>query len=88
MSVLDRYTCEEVFRRMDEYLDRELAASEVAHVHAHLETCAACAGEYAFEESILVTVKAKLRRVAVSAELRDRIERLIGDARTTPPSES
>lgn len=75
MSPLDRYTCEEVFRRMDEYLDRELAQDEVGRVHAHLETCAACAGEYAFEDGVLATVKAKLRRVAVPDELRRRIER-------------
>ena len=60
---------------MDEYLDRELAQDEVTRVHAHLETCVACAGEYAFDEGVLATVKAKLRRVAVPDELRRRIER-------------
>ena len=75
MSPLDRYGCEEVFRRMDEFLDRELLAHEAALVREHLETCAACASEFSFEESVLLTVKAKLRRVAVPAELRARIER-------------
>ena len=75
MSPLDRYGCEEVFRRMDEFLDRELAAHEAALVREHLETCVACASEYSFEENVLLTVKAKLRRVAVPAELRARIER-------------
>jgi anti-sigma factor (TIGR02949 family) len=70
---LDRYSCEEVFRRIDDYVDRELAASEVAHVRAHLETCAACAGEYAFEADILQTVRDKLRRVAVPEDLRERV---------------
>jgi len=80
MSPLDRYRCEEVFRRMDEFLDRELAAHEADLVREHLETCAACASEYAFEENVLLTVKAKLRRVAVPVELRARIERsLSGD---------
>ena len=60
---------------MDEFLDRELAAHEAALVREHLETCAACASEYSFEESVLLVVKAKLRRVAVPAELRARIER-------------
>lgn len=73
MSSLDRYGCEEAFRRIDEYLDRELAAFEVSRVRAHLETCAACAGEYAFEAQLLRSVKDKLRRVAVPAELRERI---------------
>lgn len=60
---------------MDEFLDRELAAHEAALVREHLETCAACASEYSFEEHVLLTVKAKLRRVAIPAELRARIER-------------
>jgi anti-sigma factor (TIGR02949 family) len=75
MSPLDRYSCEEVFRRMDEYLDRELAPNEAGRVRVHLETCAACASEYAFEESVLLTVKAKLRRVDIPPALRTRIER-------------
>ena len=75
MSPLDRYRCEEVFRRMDEFLDRELAAHEAELVREHLETCAACASEYAFEANVLLTVKAKLRRVEIPEELRARIER-------------
>lgn len=81
MSRLDRYSCEEVFRRMDEYIDRELAQGELAFVRAHLETCVACAGEYAFEESVLTTVKEKLRRVSLPDELRQRIERSLIGAR-------
>jgi anti-sigma factor (TIGR02949 family) len=60
---------------MDEYLDRELASHEAALVREHLETCAACASEYAFEENVLLTVRTKLRRVDIPAELRARIER-------------
>ena len=80
MPLLDRYTCEQVFRRMDEYLDRELAPREVDKVRAHLETCAACAQEYAFEASVLSAVRAKLRRLAVPGELRQRIARRLLDA--------
>ena len=83
MSPLDRYTCEEVFRRMDVFLDRELASSEVEHVRAHLETCAACAEEYAFEDAVLRTVKAKLRRVALTPYVRERIERRLAEAHTS-----
>lgn len=80
MSLLNRYTCEQVFRRMDDYLDRELAPNEVAKVRAHLDTCAACAQEYVFEESVLRTVRAKLRRLAIPGELRQRIARRLGEA--------
>lgn len=60
---------------MDEYLDRELAPQEVERVRAHLETCLACASEYRFEDMLLRDVRWKLRRVAMPAELRARIER-------------
>ncbi|HEY2855383.1 MAG TPA: zf-HC2 domain-containing protein [Gemmatimonadaceae bacterium] len=75
MSPLDRYTCEQVFRRIDDYLDRELAPHEVAQVRAHLETCATCTEEYAFEEGVLQTLKAKLRRVSIPPSLRQNVAR-------------
>ena len=81
MSLRDRDTCEEVFRRMDDYLDRDLASDELAQVRVHLETCAACASEYDFEKAVLDTVRRKLRRVSIPSELRERIERRLRDAR-------
>lgn len=60
---------------MDEYLDRELAPQEVERVRVHLETCVACASEYRFEDTLLRDVRSKLRRVAMPADLRTRIER-------------
>jgi anti-sigma factor (TIGR02949 family) len=79
MSSLERYTCEEAFRRMDDYLDRELASIEVERVRTHLETCIACAGEYRFEENLLRDIRSKLRRVAMPRELRSRIEQRLGE---------
>lgn len=66
---------------MDEYLDRELAPQEVERVRAHLETCLACASEYRFEDMLLRDVRSKLRRVAMPAELRARIERALAAMR-------
>ena len=83
---LDRYSCEEVFRRIDEYLDRELAPQEVERVRAHLETCVVCASEYRFEDALLREVRSKLRRVAMPADLRSRIERELAAMRS--PNES
>ena len=67
---------------MDEYLDRELAPHEVERVRAHLETCVACASEYRFEDTLLHDVRSKLRRVAVPADLRTRIERELAAMRS------
>ena len=73
---------------MDDFLDRELGPGEVVLVRGHLETCAACASEYAFEESVLITVREKLRRIAVPTELRDRIALRLAEARGSKTIES
>ncbi len=69
----DRFTCEEVFARLDDYLDRELTAEELQLVRKHLETCAACAAEYRFESGVLQDVRAKLQRLSVPEGLMARI---------------
>ncbi len=77
----DRFTCEEVFARLDDYLDRELTAEELRLVRAHLETCAACASEYRFEAGVLEGVREKLRRLAVPSDLMARISARIAAER-------
>lgn len=77
MSHVDRYTCEEALRRLDDYLDRELSAEEMTLVREHLETCAACASEFTFEARVLGEVREKLRRIVAPAELRERLRRLL-----------
>jgi anti-sigma factor (TIGR02949 family) len=72
-----RLSCEETFRRLDDFVDRELSPEEMARVREHLESCAACAGEYRFEAEVLDAVRSKLRRIAVPGDLIRRIsERL------------
>jgi anti-sigma factor (TIGR02949 family) len=61
----DRYTCEEMFRRLEDYLDRELPADQMTRVREHLEGCAACAEEFAFEAEVLEEVRRKVRRITV-----------------------
>ena len=73
MSHLSRYTCEEAFRRLDDYLDRELSAEETTLVQEHLEVCAGCAREFNFEESVLRGVRSKLRQMEVPKSLQSRI---------------
>ncbi|AHG89421.1 putative transmembrane anti-sigma factor [Gemmatirosa kalamazoonensis] len=79
MSHLTRLTCEEAFRRLDDFLDRELSAAETELVHEHLEICAGCAREFRFEASVLRGVRAKLRQIEVTlpAGLRDRVLRAL-----------
>ena len=81
MTHLSRYTCEEAFRRLDDYLDRELTPEETALVHEHLETCAGCAREFSFEASVLRGVREKLRQIDVPESLQSRILDVLNDRR-------
>jgi anti-sigma factor (TIGR02949 family) len=79
---LDRATCEETFRRLDDYLDRRLTPEETRLIEQHLQTCDACSREFVFEASVIEGVREKLRRVAAPEGLAARIsERLNREAR-------
>ena len=73
MRPLTRFTCEEAFRRLDDFLDRELSAPEMHLVREHLETCEGCAREFRFEASVIDGVRRKLRQIDVPPSLQARI---------------
>ena len=73
MSKLDRVTCEDAFRKIDDYLDRELSDEDLTLIREHLDICAACATEFEFERSVLDGVRAKLRRIAAPPDLLSKI---------------
>jgi mycothiol system anti-sigma-R factor len=75
----DRLTCEEVFERLDDYLDRELSPEQMGLVREHLEVCAVCASEYRFEAGVIGGVREKLRRITLPEGLRARISALLAD---------
>lgn len=70
---LDRTTCEETFRRLDDYLDRRLSPEETRLIEEHLHLCEACAREFVFEASVIEGVREKLRRVTAPPDLIARI---------------
>jgi anti-sigma factor (TIGR02949 family) len=80
MTHLNRYTCEEAFRRLDDYLDRELSVEEMTLVHEHLDICAGCAREFNFEASVLRGVRQKLRQIDLPDSLQARIVAALGKA--------
>jgi anti-sigma factor (TIGR02949 family) len=86
MSHPSRYTCEEAFRRLDDYLDRELDAAERELVREHLEICEGCAREFRFEESVLRGVRATLRQIDVPEGLRARVVRALEAAAGGEPT--
>jgi len=82
---LDRAGCEVAFRRLDDYLDRALADAEMKLVRDHLEVCALCSAEFAFEASVIRDVRGKLQRIDVPADFRSRVARRLA-ARNAGPS--
>lgn len=70
---IDRWRCDDVFARIDDYLDRALSEAETEAVRRHLEQCAACAAEYSFESRVLDDLREKLRRVRAPERLLDNI---------------
>ena len=81
LNRLNRYTCEEAFRRLDDYLDRELTPEETVLVQEHLEICAGCAREFNFEASVLRGVREKLRQIDLPTSLQSRILGVLNDQR-------
>jgi anti-sigma factor (TIGR02949 family) len=84
MSLPDHFTCDEVFRRLDLYLDRTLSPEELQRVQEHLETCAECAGEYRFEENLLAEVRRKVGRIDLPAGLAERLAARFDPSRKEP----
>jgi RNA polymerase sigma-70 factor, ECF subfamily len=70
---LNRENCEVAFRRLDNYVDRELSAAEMDLVKAHLAVCALCTSEFAFEESLIKGVRDKLGRIDVPPAVRSAV---------------
>jgi anti-sigma factor (TIGR02949 family) len=77
---IDRYTCEETFRRFDDYLDRTLTPGEMELFQEHLEHCERCTREVNFEASILREVRAKLARIDLPADLLSKVSRALDEA--------
>ncbi len=84
MHRIDRYTCQETFQRLNDYLDRELAPDEMRRVREHLEVCAYCLLEFKFEESLLRDVRAKVRSVPAPEDLRARVFGALDAAQSEP----
>ena len=83
---LNRTTCEEAFRRLDDFLDRRLTQTEMRLIEEHLEICAACTREFTFETSVLSGVRQKLRQLSVPPDLLSRIAAEIRAAGEAGPS--
>ena len=70
-------TCEETFRRLDDFLDHELSVDECRRVQKHLEICSVCAKEFEFEANVWNEVRAKLQYIIVPPNLREKVSLLL-----------
>jgi anti-sigma factor (TIGR02949 family) len=82
---LDRITCESAFRRLDDFLDRQLSPDEMRLVEEHLHICAECTREFTFEASVLAGVRQKLASIAVPGDLLARISAQINRSDSPEP---
>ena len=69
--------CQQIFEKLQDYLDRELSTEEIAQVKMHLDVCGVCAEEYRFEESVLRHVRNCVCAAEVPKDLAERLKRVI-----------
>lgn len=77
-------SCEEIFARLQDYLDRELQEWEVAQVEVHLSLCGHCAEEYRFEASVLRHMKGGFCKECIPQELEHRCLKAIYECEDAP----
>lgn len=70
--------CREAVRRMWTYLDHALDRTPTVELEAHLETCQRCCGELEFSRHVRERIAEGDASTPLPAELRIRIEGLIG----------
>ena len=80
MSDTKSYTCEDAFKKLDDFLDRELSPEEIELVQRHLSKCAQCAEAYDFEGSMLQCVRSKIERLDLPSGLLNRISKALDEA--------
>ena len=66
-----RLSCDEVLRRLDDYVDRALTEADILRVEQHLADCLACAAATRFESTLIDGIRSRLRRIAVPPGLRE-----------------
>ncbi len=84
MTAPSRFTCGQIFAQLDDFLDRELSATEMRLVREHLDTCATCAREHRFEAALIRDVREKVGRIDVPPGLLIRISELLSAAAGSP----
>lgn len=77
LSGADFYSCEEAVKRLNEYLDHQLTASEATVVMRHLELCRPCLRRFTFEQTLVVSLRHKVNASSMPPALRDKLHLLL-----------
>ena len=73
MDTLDFFSCAQVVRLLDDFVDRELTLREIRQVERHLLVCGQCAREVRLEQGTLRSIWATLRRIRIPPGLEARV---------------
>ena len=81
MRRIDRYSCQDTFSRLNDYLDRELSPEEMRLVEEHLAVCAYCVLEFAFEANVLREVRSKVQSIQAPEGLMSKVRGALAQAK-------
>jgi anti-sigma factor (TIGR02949 family) len=88
LSDIDYRSCAQVFARLDDYVDRELATDDLEQIEKHLEICAMCASEFRIAGQLLHAIRDRVRRIRLPDGFEGRVwKRLHVAAPQEPPTE-
>jgi len=73
----DYYSCEEAVKRLNEYLDHELAPEERRDVIKHLTLCRPCLERFHFEENLIVQLRERMKKFCCPKTLKQRLSVMI-----------
>lgn len=80
-ETLEYNQCQEAVKKLNEYLSRELDATEEDVVKKHLSECKGCFEKFRFEETLLKTIRERASQVRAPEALRSKILGLLRDNR-------
>ncbi len=69
--------CQEAVKRLTDFLSHELGPDEEVRVRQHLHVCRGCFAKFHFEETLLRTIRERVKTVQAPADLRARILALV-----------
>ncbi len=80
MSSIEKISCEDALRLVQEHLDGELEGVSSERVRAHFDVCTNCYPHLKFETSFLEAVRRGCAGEAAPEELRTRVAAVIAEA--------